>query len=106
VAQQFSKKYNCTVVLKGARTVIATPKGDQYVNSTGNAALATAGSGDVLTGMMVSLLGQGMPMLSAVQAAVFTHGLLADRWVEKKKTTSGMMASDLIAMIPRILAEY
>jgi len=104
IARDFARKYRCYVVLKGARTVIASPKGEIFVNSTGNVALATAGSGDVLTGMIVSLLGQGMAIKPAIQAAVYTHGLLADCWVQKKRASRGMMSRDLIKLIPSTLS--
>ena len=67
------------VVLKGARTVIAAPSGQRWVNPTGNVAMATAGTGDVLAGMIGAFLCQGLPPLSAAQCGVYLHGLAGDR---------------------------
>ncbi len=100
VAAQFAKKYQVILVLKGAGTVIAMPQGKIYINSTGNPAMATAGMGDVLTGMIVSLLAQGMKSEEAVKLAVYLHGAIADEWVFKNKATRGLLASDIIQALP------
>ena len=69
---EFASKYNCIVVLKGAYTSVATPDGKVYFNSTGNPGMATAGSGDVLTGMILSLLAQGYsPENASVTVFIF-----------------------------------
>jgi ADP-dependent NAD(P)H-hydrate dehydratase / NAD(P)H-hydrate epimerase len=75
---QFSKQYKVVVVLKGAFTSIATPDGKLYFNSTGNAGMATAGSGDVLTGIILGLLAQGITPVDAARVGVFIHGLAGD----------------------------
>ncbi len=106
VARDFAKKYQVYVVLKGARTVVATPKGKVFVNLTGNPALATAGSGDVLTGMIASLVGQGMAVEGAVKAAVFLHGKISEVWCRKMKASRGLLASDLLSLIPKVLEKY
>ena len=100
VATHFSKKYKVYLVLKGAGTVIATPAGTAYINSTGNPAMATAGMGDVLTGMIVSFIAQGMKVEEAIKAAVYLHGDIADEWVSKTKATRGLLASDIIQSLP------
>lgn len=76
--KEFSGKHKCFVVLKGAYTAVSTPDGHVFFNSTGNPGMATAGSGDVLTGMITSLLCQGYSMLDACLAGVYIHGLAGD----------------------------
>ncbi|MGB5237347.1 MAG: NAD(P)H-hydrate dehydratase [Flavobacteriaceae bacterium] len=76
-ARAFTKKYNCVLVLKDAYT-ITIAEGIGYVNSTGNAGMATAGSGDVLTGMITSLIAQGYESVTAAVMAVYLHGKAAD----------------------------
>ncbi|MEP7263198.1 MAG: NAD(P)H-hydrate dehydratase [Bacteroidota bacterium] len=76
--KEFSKKYNCYVVLKDHYTSISAPNGTCYFNSTGNAGMATAGSGDVLTGLLIALLVQSYHPLHAAIAGVYIHGLAGD----------------------------
>ena len=90
------------VVLKGARTVIARPDGLVAICPTGNPGMATAGTGDVLTGMIVGLLAQGVPAWDAACAATYFHGLAGDL-AAQRLGQSGMLASDLIAQIPYAL---
>jgi NAD(P)H-hydrate epimerase len=68
-----------TVVLKGARTLVSDPAGFVTINPTGGPALATAGSGDVLAGLIAALLAQGLPATTAARLAVYLHGAAADR---------------------------
>src|SRR6186713_1939875 len=70
-----AKSLNCLIVLKGHHSFIATPSGKGYFNNTGNAGMATAGSGDVLTGMITGLLAQGYSSEDASILAVYLHGL-------------------------------
>lgn len=77
-ARQFAKEYNVYVVLKGANTIVASPYGEMYINQSGNQALAQAGSGDLLTGMMAGLLTLNHDVFTAVTQAVWLHGYLAD----------------------------
>ena len=93
----FSKQYNLVVVMKGAPTHIIDGE-NIYKNSTGNAALATAGSGDVLTGMLTSLLAQGYTPVNAALLGVYLHGLTADLAIPETGTQS-FIASDCIANI-------
>jgi len=92
----------CTLVLKGAPTVIISAQGQTAVNSTGNPGLATGGTGDVLTGMIAALRAQGMPAFEAAIAGVSMHGLAAD-WGRKKLGVRSLLASDLLEYIPLIL---
>jgi NAD(P)H-hydrate epimerase len=78
VAQETASTWRAVVVLKGAHTVIAEPEGTLYINLTGNPGMATAGSGDVLSGMIGALLGQGYAPSLAAQIAVHAHGLAGD----------------------------
>lgn len=79
-AQQLAEKFGCVVVLKGSGTVVAAPGEIPAINATGNARLATAGTGDVLAGMVGALLAAGNTALGAACTAVFQHGQLADDW--------------------------
>lgn len=92
---EFAVRYNCVVVLKGAFTSVATPDGEIFFNSTGNPGMATAGSGDVLTGMILALLAQGYSSGNAAVAAVYLHGLAGDLAAGKSSPES-MIASDII----------
>ncbi len=101
-SRKFSEKYNCTLVLKGARTVISDPEGIIRINPTGNPALATGGSGDVLTGIIAGLLSRGLSEIKAASAGVYLHGLAADYFAEENGE-SGLIASDLPDMIPFLI---
>ncbi|MBN8540980.1 MAG: NAD(P)H-hydrate dehydratase [Deltaproteobacteria bacterium] len=96
------EKFGCTIVLKGDRTLIAGRK-DLWVNTSGNSALAKAGTGDVLTGIIVGLLAQQVPAEDAAKLGVFLHGLQADRWVKTGNDHLSLMASDLVARLPKDL---
>lgn len=91
----FSNKYNCIIVLKGANTSITTPAGDVFFNSTGNPGMATGGSGDVLTGIILSLLAQGYTAENAAVTGVYIHGLAGDIASEVESFES-LIASDII----------
>ena len=101
-AARFASEYGVVTVLKGAGTVIASPKGDVMLNPTGNSGMATGGSGDVLAGMTGALLAQGAEPFSAAAAAVFLHGMAGDIAAERLGKTS-MLPSDLIECIPAAL---
>lgn len=92
-ASAITQSHKVIIVLKGAHTQIFIPDGKIYFNSTGNAGMATAGSGDVLTGIMVGLLAQGYQPQDAALTGVFLHGLAADLIPETEET---LLASDII----------
>ncbi len=92
---EFSMNYKCFVVLKGAFTSISTPSGNVLFNSTGNPGMATAGSGDVLTGIILSLLAQGYSAENAALTGVYLHGLAGDIAVVKTGPEA-LIASDII----------
>ncbi|CAG7645287.1 NAD(P)H-hydrate epimerase [Paenibacillus allorhizosphaerae] len=94
-ARSYAEKHGVYVVLKGAGTVIATPAGIAYVNSTGNAGMATGGSGDVLAGIIGSLLAQGWDAEKAAAFGVWWHGRAGDRAAEARMTTASLMAGDI-----------
>ncbi len=102
IAQKFAKDYKVTVVLKGHHTVVADYKGNLYINRTGNPGMATAGSGDVLTGMIAAFLGQGLTAFGAAKYAVYLHGLAGDL-AAKEKTQISLIASDIIVKIPEAI---
>ncbi|MBR0104621.1 MAG: NAD(P)H-hydrate dehydratase [Firmicutes bacterium] len=77
-AVNFAKEYNTVVVLKDSATIIASPEGEIYINTTGNSALAKGGSGDVLSGIIGGLLSQGLPPFEAAYLGVFIHGMTGD----------------------------
>lgn len=98
-ARQFSVEYGCVTVLKSHRTVIAAPDGTVWRNTTGNAALAKGGSGDVLAGMIASFAAQGIEPEKAAVCAVWLHGFAADRLMERM-SEYGVLARDLIGELP------
>jgi NAD(P)H-hydrate epimerase len=100
IAKNFAKKYKVVVVLKGYRTVVANQDGKPYINETGNPGMASAGCGDVLTGIIASFLGQGISPYPAAKLAVYLHGLAADYAVKEKGQTS-LIATDILDKLPR-----
>jgi len=102
VAKDFALRYNVALVLKGNKTVIASAGGGIYINPTGNPGMATAGSGDVLSGMIAAFLAQGFDGFESARMAVYLHGLAGDL-ASKDKTQTGLIASDLIEYLPRAL---
>lgn len=98
-SQYISEKYNIIVVLKGNKTIVTSPEGQTYINKTGNPGMATAGSGDVLTGIIASLLGQRLDPFDAAKLGVYLHGLAGDI-TRDRLGEYGMIASDIIEAIP------
>ncbi|MCI0664961.1 MAG: NAD(P)H-hydrate dehydratase, partial [Acidobacteria bacterium] len=96
MAREFATKHHVITVIKGSRTIIAAPEGEVYVNPTGNAGMATAGSGDVLTGLIAGMLAQQpQEPLQATTASVYLHGLAGDLAANKLGQRS-LIASDII----------
>ena len=89
-----------TVVIKGAPTVTVTPDGTAYINTTGNAGMATGGSGDVLTGIVLALLAQGYSATDSAAIAVFIHGLAGDLAAQNLSQTA-MTSADIISFLPQ-----
>ena len=102
-AVQLAGRYSAVVVLKGHRTLVTDGK-RQYFNSTGNAGMATAGTGDVLTGIITALVGQGLGTFEAAQLGVYLHGLAGDLAAEKLGEVS-LIASDLLDFLPGAFRE-
>ena len=102
IARDFAQSYACVLVLKGARTIVAGPDGHTMICPTGNPGMATAGMGDVLTGMITGLLAHGLFPLQAARVGVFLHGLAGDLAAQQLGQTS-LMARDLIDCIPQAI---
>ncbi len=106
-ARNIADQYNATVVLKGCGSIIATPDGRWWINTTGNPGMASAGMGDVLTGLTTALLAQGMAPEQALCAAVWLHGAAADVCVESENLPKlgplGLTASEVILAIRSLL---
>lgn len=100
-----SKKHQINVVLKGAYSAVADLSGNVFFNSTGNPGMATAGSGDVLTGVIAGLLCTGLSPFSALRAGVFIHGLAGDKVAEEMGERS-LMAGDLISALSKAFKVY
>ncbi len=102
VASDFAKRRNAYVVLKGFRTIVASPDGSVYVNPTGNPGMATAGTGDVLTGMITGVLAQEHlgSFVERLCLAVYLHGLAGDLAAEENGEES-MVARDLVRFLPK-----
>lgn len=105
VAKNFASEYGCIVVLKGANTVVAAPTGNVYINRTGNAGMATGGSGDVLAGIIASFVCQSMSLQSATIAGVYIHGLCGDV-VMKKYSMHGVTPTKMIAELSEVLSNF
>lgn len=99
VARQFAGEWQVCVVLKGARTIIAAPDGQIYINQTGNPGMATGGTGDILAGMIGGFIAQGVEVFQAGIIGAYFHGLAGDLAAEKLGSR-GIIASDLLNEIP------
>lgn len=100
-----SKELNATIILKGPYTAVTNPKGHIYFNSTGNEGMATAGSGDVLTGLVLAFIAQGYSNLDAALNAVYIHGLSGDLASHEIGKIS-LIASDLIQYLPKAIKSF
>ena len=104
VARDMATRARATVVLKGAGSFVAAPSGELYMNPTGNSGLASGGTGDVLTGIIAALLGQGVEVTSAAALGVYIHGLAGDLAAEAVGE-AGMIAGDVLDHVPYALME-
>ncbi len=102
LTQQLAKEYGGVLILKGAPTIIASPEGEVYVNPTGNSGLASAGSGDVLVGMISGFLAQHLSPSEAATVAVFLHGLCAELAMDESNEYA-LTAGDLVSYLPHAL---
>ncbi|QHT67167.1 NAD(P)H-hydrate dehydratase [Rhodocytophaga rosea] len=105
VLKKFCSDYKVNVVLKGAHTAVANAVGDIYFNSTGNPGMATGGSGDVLTGIITSLVAQSYQPFKAAVLGVYFHGLAGDKAAASKGYTA-LIASDIIDCLPQAFIEF
>lgn len=104
-AKHFAKEHGVTLVLKGSGTIVANADGRVFINTTGNPGMAKGGSGDVLAGMIASLVAQGTPSYWAAVFGVFLHGLAGDRCA-KRLSQRGMLPSDIIEELPYLFSEF
>ena len=102
IAQRFAETHDVTLVLKGAPTVVAGGNGEVWINSTGNAGMATGGMGDILTGLIAGLMAQKVPAFDAALLGVYLHGLAADI-VAESIGMHGLMAGDVLDTIPKAI---
>lgn len=103
-ARSFARDHSCILVLKGHRTIVAAPEGNLLVNTTGNSGLAKGGSGDVLTGLIASLLAQGGTPIQAAALGVWVHGRAGDLAAEAR-TEYAMTPEDVISCLPAVFQE-
>jgi len=101
IAKRFASEWNVILVLKGARTVTAAPEGEAFINLSGNEGMATAGMGDILTGIIAGLLSQGYEPLDAAGLGVYIHGKAGDLAFEEMGGV-GIIATDLLKKIPQV----
>lgn len=104
LTEQAAQAWGAVVLLKGAATIVASPGGTAYINTTGNPGMATGGSGDVLTGVIAGLLGQGLGALEAAAAGAYLHGLAGD-YAARQKSCRALLAGDILACLPEALKE-
>ena len=100
-----SKKYDVTLIMKGEKTLVFSPDREVYINKSGNPGMATAGSGDVLSGVIASLIGQGLEVEVASELGVYLHGLAGDL-AAKDKGEYGLIAGDIVEYLPRAIEEF
>ncbi|MBI5167509.1 MAG: NAD(P)H-hydrate dehydratase [candidate division NC10 bacterium] len=104
IAQKVAIGFGLHLVLKGAGTIVAHPDGQVYINPTGNPGMATAGTGDVLTGALAGLIAQGLPIEVALRLGVYLHGLAGDI-AAREVGEEAMIAGDILASLPAAIRE-
>jgi NAD(P)H-hydrate epimerase len=102
VATEFAREYEVITLLKDARTIVASPTGHAYINTTGSSALAKAGTGDVLTGVVASFIAQGLDVYTAGMLAAYVHGK-AGELAAAELSNYGVLATDVLRYIPKVL---
>ena len=102
VSKEFAEEYGAVVILKGHHTIVTAPDGTQYINTTGNSGLATGGSGDVLAGLIVSLVARGVEEVKAAAMAVYIHGMAGDI-AAKRLGVDSVTATDVMNSIPEAI---
>lgn len=102
ISRNFSQTYGVHLILKGHPSLITTPKGEVFINPTGNPGMASGGTGDVLAGMIGGLVCQGFEILPSLQMAVYLHGMAGDQGAQELGEKS-LMATDIIEKIPTLL---
>ncbi|MGA7563863.1 MAG: NAD(P)H-hydrate dehydratase [Desulfobaccales bacterium] len=105
LARETAGQYGAVLVLKGAQTLVAAPDGRLSLNPTGNPALASGGTGDVLTGLIGGFLAQGLSAWDAARLGVYLHGLSAD-WFAARHGPRGLVAGDLLSLFPEVLGQF
>ena len=101
-AAEAAERYQSIVILKGAHSIISLPSGESWINLTGNSGMGTAGTGDVLTGVIAALIAGGTQPLEAARQGVYLHGLAGDLAAEAMGET-GMMARDILDRLPEAI---
>ncbi|MBI4515671.1 MAG: NAD(P)H-hydrate dehydratase [Deltaproteobacteria bacterium] len=102
-ARRLAEKHQCVVILKGARSVIASPEGALWINPSGNPGMAVGGMGDVLSGILGALLAQGLEPEDAAQLGTYVHGAAADALVAARGSELGLLAGEVADQVPRTL---
>lgn len=103
-AENFARENDCILVLKGHRTITATPDGGIYINTSGNPGMAKGGSGDILAGVITSLIGQGIPAKEAAYTGVWLHGASGDL-AAKTFGEFSMTPSDMLGTLKSVICE-